>query len=254
MDAREVVRRAWEELPRGDRTLLESIRAHQFRSFEWFFSTLAIRHWTDWIRGGSGMESMKLPAGYLLPEGKTMADIRRIDLELLASEGLDVEQIRPPSHPARAKTPTSSLVKPSRAASPPYGVSIDIGLRSSRGRRASRSTPALFAMFAVSEIHRFAGGNGRVSRALFNAELSAAGQYRIVIPLCFRADYLGAIRAMSRQANPEPLLRMADRAQRWSSLVDWSTMPRAIAQLEATNALVAPDKAEERGLLLRDPM
>jgi len=37
------------------------------------------------------MEPMKLPAGYLLPEGKTMADIRQIDLELFASEGLAFE-------------------------------------------------------------------------------------------------------------------------------------------------------------------
>lgn len=37
------------------------------------------------------MESLKLPAGYLLPEGTTMADVRRVDLELLASEGLDVK-------------------------------------------------------------------------------------------------------------------------------------------------------------------
>jgi hypothetical protein len=40
------------------------------------------------------MEPMKLPAGYLLPEGKTMADIRQIDLELLASEGLDIEPMK----------------------------------------------------------------------------------------------------------------------------------------------------------------
>lgn len=112
---------------------------------------------------------------------------------------------------------------------------------------------AVFAMFAVSEVHPFADGNGRVCRAILNAELSAAGQCRIVIPLCFRADYLGALRAMSRQSNPEPLLRMADRAQRWASMVDWSTLPRATAQLEASNALVPPDEAEERGLLLRDP-
>lgn len=112
---------------------------------------------------------------------------------------------------------------------------------------------AVFAMFAVSEVHPFADGNGRVSRALLNAELSAAGQCRIVIPLCFRDDYLGALRALSRQRNPDPLLRMADRVQRWSSLVDWSSMPRALAQLEATNALVAPDEAEERGLILLDP-
>jgi len=112
---------------------------------------------------------------------------------------------------------------------------------------------AVFAMFAVSEVHPFADGNGRVSRALLNAELSAAEQCRILIALCFRPDYLGALRAMSRQANPEPLLRMADRAQQWSSLVDWSTMPLATSQLEASNALVPPDEAEEQGLLLRDP-
>jgi hypothetical protein len=112
---------------------------------------------------------------------------------------------------------------------------------------------ALFAMFAVSEVHPFADGNGRVARALLNAELSAAGECRIVVPLCFRADYLGALRAMSRQANPEPLLRMADRAQRWASLVDWATMDLALDQLRGSNALVAPDEAEARGLTLRDP-
>lgn len=113
---------------------------------------------------------------------------------------------------------------------------------------------ALYAMFAVSEVHPFADGNGRVSRALLNAELSAAGQCRLLVPLSFREDYLGALRAMSRQANPKPLLHMADRAQRWSSLVDWSSMPRTLAQLHRSNALVPPDEAEERGLRLRDPL
>lgn len=40
------------------------------------------------------MEPMKLPAGYLLPEGTTMSDVRRLDLELLASEGLEVEGLQ----------------------------------------------------------------------------------------------------------------------------------------------------------------
>jgi Fic/DOC family len=111
----------------------------------------------------------------------------------------------------------------------------------------------VFALFAVSEIHPFADGNGRVSRALLNAELSAAGECRVVIPLSYRADYLGALRAMSRQANPEPLLRMADRAQRWASLVDWSEMEPTVRQLNATNALVPPDEAEEAGVVLLDP-
>lgn len=37
------------------------------------------------------MEPVNLPAGYLLPKGKTMQDILRLDAELLASEGLDPE-------------------------------------------------------------------------------------------------------------------------------------------------------------------
>lgn len=37
------------------------------------------------------MEPMNLPPGYLLPEGKTMQDILRVDAELLASEGIASE-------------------------------------------------------------------------------------------------------------------------------------------------------------------
>jgi hypothetical protein len=112
---------------------------------------------------------------------------------------------------------------------------------------------AIFATFVASEVHPFADGNGRAARALLNAELSAEGQCRVLIPLCFRSDYLGALRAMSRQGNPDPLIRAIDRAQRWAALVDWSTMDTALAQLERTNALIPPDEADERGLILRDP-
>jgi len=35
------------------------------------------------------MEPVKLSAGYRLPKGTTMADIRRLDQELLESEGLE---------------------------------------------------------------------------------------------------------------------------------------------------------------------
>lgn len=39
------------------------------------------------------MESIMLPSGYLLPEGMTMADVRRLERELLASEGLKIEDL-----------------------------------------------------------------------------------------------------------------------------------------------------------------
>jgi hypothetical protein len=37
------------------------------------------------------MEPVKLPAGYRLPKGTTMADVRRLDRELLAAEGLEAQ-------------------------------------------------------------------------------------------------------------------------------------------------------------------
>jgi hypothetical protein len=112
---------------------------------------------------------------------------------------------------------------------------------------------AVFAMFAVTEVHPFADGNGRTARVLVNAELSAAGLGRILIPLSYRGDYLGALRAMSRQANPMPLIRMAERMQRWASLVNWTNLETARGDLANTNALVHPDEAEEQGVILRDP-
>lgn len=33
------------------------------------------------------MKPMKMPAGYRLPKGTTMADVRRLDQELLSGEG-----------------------------------------------------------------------------------------------------------------------------------------------------------------------
>ncbi len=46
------------------------------------------------------MEPMNLPAGYLLPEGKNMRDILRLDAELLAREGIDPGWAEPESTPS----------------------------------------------------------------------------------------------------------------------------------------------------------
>lgn len=112
---------------------------------------------------------------------------------------------------------------------------------------------ATFAMFVVTEVHPFADGNGRVARALLNSELTAAGQCRVLIPLSYRSDYLGVLRALSRQRNPEPLKKMIERTQRWSALIDWSTIETSIEQLSRTNALVPSDEAEADGIILLDP-
>ncbi len=110
---------------------------------------------------------------------------------------------------------------------------------------------AVFATFLVAEVHPFSDGNGRVARALANAELSAAGQQRLMIPIVYRDDYLQALLAMSGLASPQALIKVLDRAQEWTSGVDWSSLASAQADLERTNALLTPTEAEERGVILR---
>jgi len=112
---------------------------------------------------------------------------------------------------------------------------------------------AIFAMFLVAEVHPFADGNGRVARALMNAELSAAGLCRVIVPMSYRDEYMSALRALSHNANATALWRMIDRAQRWASLVNWSERARVLELMEQTNALVPPDDARELNLHLLDP-
>jgi hypothetical protein len=112
---------------------------------------------------------------------------------------------------------------------------------------------AIFSTFMVAETHPFTDGNGRVARVVMNAELSAAGLQRIVIPLSYRDNYLQGLRALSRDGNPVPLVRILDFAQRYAAAIDWSDRGRAEAMLRRTNALVPPWTAEERGIKLRMP-
>jgi hypothetical protein len=112
---------------------------------------------------------------------------------------------------------------------------------------------AIFIMFLVGEVHPFTDGNGRVARVLMNAELSAAGEQRIVIPIVYRDNYLQALRALSRNGNPRPLTRALDFAQEYAAAIDWSDLRTAERMLEETNAFVEPEVAEERGVRLRLP-
>jgi fido (protein-threonine AMPylation protein) len=126
------------------------------------------------------------------------------------------------------------------------------------GFTAYRTLPAglpraIYAMFLVAEVHPFADGNGRVARVLMNAELSAAGECRAIVPMCFRNEYLSALRALSHNDRPTPLWRALDRAQRWVSLMTWTEHDRVLELLRQTNALVPPDIARERNLHLLDP-
>jgi Fic family protein len=95
---------------------------------------------------------------------------------------------------------------------------------------------AAFVMFLVAEVHPFDDGNGRVARAMMNAELVAGLQRRIVVPTVYRDDYLLALRALSRQGVPDPLVKMLDYAQAFCDAIDFTDLSAAIDALRRSNA------------------
>lgn len=111
----------------------------------------------------------------------------------------------------------------------------------------------VYMMFLIAEVHPFADGNGRTARVMMNAELVSAGEERIVIPTVYRANYLSALRALSLNGHPEPLIRMLDYAQRWTAAVDWRSVEATRLELDACNAFLDPNEAEESGKRLRMP-
>ena len=112
---------------------------------------------------------------------------------------------------------------------------------------------AAFMMFLVSEVHPFDDGNGRLARVMMNAELHAAGSHRIIFPTVYRNEYLAGLRALTHNAQPAPLVRILDFAQRYTAQVDFSTLERASPILTATHAFVDPAEALERGIRLTLP-
>lgn len=110
-----------------------------------------------------------------------------------------------------------------------------------------------FAAFVVAEVHPFADGNGRLARAVMNAEYVAGDEQRAVIPTISRNDHLRALRRLSRQDRPDLFVTYLDRIRRWTARVDWSTLDATRGQLEQCNAFVDASDAEDRGLQLLDP-
>jgi len=78
---------------------------------------------------------------------------------------------------------------------------------------------AAYMMFLISEVHPFNDGNGRIARVMMNAELVKACQSKIIIPNVFRIDYLGALRKLTRQGEPDVYIRMLQRARQFSATI-----------------------------------
>jgi hypothetical protein len=114
---------------------------------------------------------------------------------------------------------------------------------------------AVAMMALVTECHPFDDGNGRVARLTSNAELSVAGQVRIVIPTVYRNNYLAALSGMSGGAGKgQALVAVLEYAQRWAAAVDWQDYEGSLDTLTASNAFLDPGVAEVNGKRLVMPL
>jgi hypothetical protein len=111
----------------------------------------------------------------------------------------------------------------------------------------SAATPAnraALTMFVVTEVHPFTDGNGRTARVAMNHFLTQAGLTRIIVPTVFRDDYISALKALSSNAHPVPLVRMLARAARFSRWLDMTSMSNCFAALTKSNAMQRPEDAQ----------
>jgi Fic family protein len=153
---------------------------------------------------------------------------------------------RPEADPGRFK------LRPNRAGTTKF---VDPTLVEGTLREAHGLLPTLpeglgqaaYLMFAIAEVHPFSDGNGRVSRAVMNAALAAAGHTRVIIVTGYREDYLRALKALSHQQSTGPYLEMLQRAQRFVSELPLDEYQQTVALLHETSAL---DASGDRSLRL----
>jgi len=100
---------------------------------------------------------------------------------------------------------------------------------------------ALFIMFTISDIHPFDDGNGRVARAMMNAELVAKGETRIIIPSVFRGEYLSGLKRMTNAADPIPFIKQLDYVQEFFYRINLTDIDRAIEMMKNCNSFAKPE-------------
>jgi prophage maintenance system killer protein len=105
---------------------------------------------------------------------------------------------------------------------------------------------ATYIMFAISEIHPFLDGNGRIARVMMNAELVYQNQARILIPTVYREDYILTLRKLTRQKDPEAFIRMLVKIHQFSAKVIGGDMEEMQQFLQTSNAFLEPEEGHLR--------
>jgi len=99
---------------------------------------------------------------------------------------------------------------------------------------------AAYMMFMISEVHPFLDGNGRIARVMMNAELTAKGLSKIIIPTVYREDYMGALKKLTKQRDADTYIRMLLRAWEFSRHVHNENFDDMERHLTECNAFLSP--------------
>jgi hypothetical protein len=100
---------------------------------------------------------------------------------------------------------------------------------------------ALAMFFIVSDVHPFNDGNGRLARAMMNAELVAKGETRIIIPSVFRGEYLAGVKRMTRESDPTAFIKQHEYTQEFTSKINFSDRDMTIETMRRCNAFAKPE-------------
>ncbi len=112
---------------------------------------------------------------------------------------------------------------------------------------------AVYVMVVIAEIHPFLDGNGRAARLMMNAELSAEGLCRIVVPTVCRNEYMSSLRKFTTSGQIDAVTKVLDLCWRWTHSVPWSSPEATDLYLQSTNAFQNSTDAATSGIHLRIP-
>jgi hypothetical protein len=83
-----------------------------------------------------------------------------------------------------------------------------------------------------------------VARIMMNAELESQDLGSIIIPNCFREDYLLSLKAVTKQQRFDPYLRMLARALKFSNMVDFSNYQKGLKEIKERNWFLLPSEGK----------
>ena len=161
-------------------------------------------------------------------------------LDLLCERHRKMMAFRPEANPGHFKTRDNRAGESHFVRFDAVRGTLRKGFEMSRALRHPFAR-AVFLMFAVSEIHPFADGNGRISRIVLNSVLTAAGEAKVLVPTVFRTDYIGSLRRLTRNGDPAVLVEAMRRLQDFSARLSAEDFDRLKSTLEQSNAFCDDD-------------